>query len=78
MTLYGIHVFDKTGMINQFDFWSKTLKLPAQCYIRQQALMGCAWYFNQHFGALSQARPINLADIPKEVKAYCLLLGLSL
>lgn len=75
--MYEVYIFDKTGFLAQFDQWVKSTKLPAQCYVMQVAPKGNAWYFNQRFGALANALPINLSDVPKEVKASCLIMGLS-
>lgn len=73
-----VYVFDKTGLIAQFDKWQSSKALPPHTIILETGVQWNNWYLNQRFGALSNAMPINLSDVPKEVKTACLIMGISI
>ena len=65
------------GMIyGEYDvWWPNTLEFPDGLYLRTVSKDGKAilWYLKQ-FGSMT---PINHCDVPKNLLALCLILGVS-
>lgn len=64
------------GMIyGEFDVtWPQTLEFPDGLYLRSAwDLFPHQWYLKQ-FGSMT---PINQCDVPKNLLALCLILGVS-
>lgn len=65
-------VFHSGAIVMEGDRWIGSHRWPAGAYARTQQNGGSAlWYVKRHHSA----RPINLSDLPKDVRLIMLLLG---
>ena len=70
-----VTVFYADKLYGEYKEWVNSTELPDGAYIRWISQRGIYhWY--QIKG--SSAQPINRSDVPKTIKAMCLLLNLSL
>jgi len=66
------YVFHNNQVVLQFELMDQrsTWLVPRGSYV----LLDHAWYYKMKVSLV----PINLCDIPKEIKTLCLLLGISI
>lgn len=69
MSLY--HVFYAGQLYGEYEKWRDLLYIPDGAYLRTNRNF---WYLQFH----GHKSPINLCDIPNEVRVLCLLLDIPI